>query len=200
MQEALSDQCRERGGRLHASLNCRFRIADCGMGKTGACGGRSRVRDAGGRMGKCSLMFAYIRLCSPISEKIVEALRAAIGERGRRADCKPLAVGDLISRTTRTGCKRRQKAGGGQPKLINSERTMEGAGNLPNAGAARGQRGRFGTAQLQIGGTTRGRSRLGNARKPQRAQSTRAWSSGWRHREGGFCNMLRARELSKVSL
>src|SRR5258708_33923794 len=102
MEGAVHDACREGGGTLHASLNCRFRIADCGMGKTGACGGRSRVRDAGGRMGKCSLMFAYIRLCSPISEKIVEALRAAIGERGRRADCKHLAVGGWISSTPGT--------------------------------------------------------------------------------------------------
>src|SRR5712692_816491 len=30
----------------------------------GACGERSRGRDGGGRMWKCSLMFAYVRRCS----------------------------------------------------------------------------------------------------------------------------------------
>jgi hypothetical protein len=57
----------------------------------------------------CSPMFAYVRL---IRKKLLGALRAAIGERGRRAVFKFLTVRDLISRTTITRCKRRQKAEG----------------------------------------------------------------------------------------
>src|SRR5258708_37497328 len=39
----------------------------------GVWAGRSRVREAGSRMGKCSLMFAYVRLCSLYWRKMFEA-------------------------------------------------------------------------------------------------------------------------------
>src|SRR6266852_940191 len=51
-------------GNADWSSGCR----DCG-----AWAGRSRVREAGSRMGKCSLMFAYVRLCSLYWRKMFEA-------------------------------------------------------------------------------------------------------------------------------
>ena len=55
-------------------------------------------------------MFAYVRLCSPvfayvrlIRKKLLRALRAATGERGKRANFKFLTVRDLISGWTGGG-------------------------------------------------------------------------------------------------
>jgi hypothetical protein len=55
-------------------------------------------------------MFAYVRLCSPvfayvrlIRKKLLRALRAATGERGKRANFKFLTVRDLISAWTGSG-------------------------------------------------------------------------------------------------
>jgi hypothetical protein len=67
------------------------------------------------------------------------ALRAATGERGKRANFKFLTVRDLVSAWT----------GGGYG---NAEGAAHGHCGSPQveAGAARGHWGRFGTAQLQI--------------------------------------------------
>ena len=94
MQESLSDQGRERGRRQkedgsrdgagRAMARGRRGASSLpGKGKRGleprlprlrgAWEGRSRVREAGSRMGKCSLMFAYVRLCSLYWRKMFEA-------------------------------------------------------------------------------------------------------------------------------
>jgi len=94
MQAALSDQGRARGRRQNEdgsrdgagramARGRRGASSLPGKGKRGleprlprlrgAWAGRSRVREAGSRMGKCSLMFAYVRLCSLYWRKMFEA-------------------------------------------------------------------------------------------------------------------------------
>jgi hypothetical protein len=66
------------------------------VGKIGARLARSGVEWGveWGNVRLCSLMFAYVRL---IRKKLLRALRATTGERGKRADFKFLTVRDLIS-------------------------------------------------------------------------------------------------------
>src|SRR6266705_399631 len=78
-------------------------------------------------------MFAYVRL---IRKKLSRALRAATGERGKRANFKFLTVRSLISAWTGGGygnavLRTATSARGhyGRPKLMNSERAMDRAGN-----------------------------------------------------------------------
>ncbi len=79
-------------------------------------------------MEKTWRMFAYIRLYSPmfayvrlIRKKLLGALRAATGERGKRANFKFLTVRDLISAWT----------GGGYGNAEGAARGHRGCGARP---------------------------------------------------------------------
>jgi hypothetical protein len=83
MQEVLSDQGRERGRRLHASLNCRL-------------GGSEPPN---WRMGKCSPMFAYVRF---IGEKCLRRRMANAVQSCKMHDTRRWGLVELAPPSTRS--------------------------------------------------------------------------------------------------